>query len=182
MTNLYSGYWNIFDPTNGYTAIQVNVLKRLPLNKISKSYFFESDMLFRLNTIRAVVVDVPIDAKYGSEVSNLHISKILTEFLLKHIRNIVKRVFYNYYLRDVSLASIELPLGLLMITWGLGFGGFHWYVSSHMGISTPVGTVMLAAMPLLMGLQLVLAFLSYDISTVPVRPIHISRMNLTGKK
>jgi dolichol-phosphate mannosyltransferase len=178
LTKLSSGYWNIFDPTNGYTAIQVNVLKRLPLNKISQRYFFESDMLFRLNTIRAVVVDVPMDAKYGGEVSNLHISKIVTEFLFKHSRNIVKRIFYNYYLRDVSLASIELPLGLLMIMWGLGFGGFHWYISSHMGIPTPAGTVMLAAMPLLMGLQLVLAFLAYDIRSVPTRPMYRPRMNL----
>jgi len=110
MTKLSSGYWNLFDPTNGYTAIHADVCKHLPFKKISQRYFFETDMLFRLNTLRAVVVDVPMDAKYGEEVSNLTISKIAGEFLFKHARNFFKRLFYNYYLRDLSLASIELPI------------------------------------------------------------------------
>ena len=95
MTKLSSGYWDLFDPTNGYTAIHSDVAKHLPFKKISRRYFFETDMLFRLNTLRAVVVDIPMDAKYGDEVSNLKISKILGEFLYKHIRNFFKRVFYN---------------------------------------------------------------------------------------
>src|SRR5262249_39074317 len=75
MTKLSSGYWNLFDPTNGFTAIHVDAARHLPFDKISKRYFFETDMLFRLNTINAVVVDVPMDASYGDEVSNLKISK-----------------------------------------------------------------------------------------------------------
>jgi dolichol-phosphate mannosyltransferase len=172
MSKLSSGYWDLFDPTNGYTAIHRDIIKHLPLEKISCRYFFESDMLFRLNTLRAVVIDVPMDAKYGDEISNLNVSRILSEFFFKHTRNFVKRVFYNYYLRDLSLASLELPTGLLMILFGVGYGGYHWLESSLSGVSTPAGTVMLAAMPLLMGLQLMLAFLGYDISSVPKRSIH----------
>jgi len=172
MTKLSSGYWNLFDPTNGFTAIHADIVRRLPFLKISRRYFFETDMLFRLNTLRAVVVDIPMDAKYGEEVSNLKISKILGEFIYKHTRNFLKRVFYNYYLRDLSLASVELPAGLGMMVFGVFFGGYHWIDSVVKGVATPAGTVMLAAMPLLMGLQLVLAFIGYDISTVPRRPIH----------
>ncbi|ENB3324993.1 glycosyltransferase family 2 protein, partial [Escherichia coli] len=84
MTKFSSGYWNLFDPTNGYTAIHTDVINSLPLEKISKRYFFESDILFRLNTLRAVVVDIPMDAKYEDEVSNLKISKIIGDFLFKH--------------------------------------------------------------------------------------------------
>ena len=130
-----------------------------------------SDLLFRLNTLRAVVVDVPMDAKYGEEVSNLKISKIAGEFLFKHARNFFKRLFYNYYLRDLSLASIELPIGLMMLIFGISYGGYHWYESSQLGIPTPAGTVMVAAMPMLMGLQFVLAFIGYDIASVPKRAI-----------
>lgn len=172
MTKLSSGYWDLFDPTNGYTAIHADVAKHLPFSKISHRYFFETDMLFRLNTLRAVVVDVPMDAKYGNEESNLKISKIVGEFLLKHVRNFLKRIFYNYYLRDLSLASIELPLGLLMLLFGIGYGGYNWIESAQEGISTPAGTVMVAAMPILMGLQLILSFLAYDISSVPDRPLY----------
>ncbi|HBI69963.1 MAG TPA: glycosyl transferase family 2 [Massilia sp.] len=172
MTKLSSGYWDLFDPTNGFTAIHVDAARHLPFNKISRRYFFETDMLFRLNTLQAVVADVPMDASYGDEVSNLKISKIVTEFLLKHVRNFGKRIFYNYYLRNMSLASIELPLGLVLFFSGLTYGAVHWIESSRAGVETPAGTVMLAALPILMGVQLVLAFLSNDISSVPKRPLH----------
>lgn len=170
MTKLSSGYWDLFDPTNGYTAIHSNVAHLLPFSKISKRYFFETDMLFRLNLLRAVVVDIPMDAKYYDEVSNLKISSILGEFLVKHSRNLCKRIFYNYYLRDLSLASIELPIGLFLLSFSAVFGGWHWLLAVNQGIATSAGTVMLSALPALMGLQLVLAFLSYDIASVPRRP------------
>ena len=172
LAKLSTGYWDLFDPTNGYTAIHADVARHLPFSKISQRYFFETDMLFRLNTLRAVVVDVPMDAQYGDEVSNLKISKIVSEFLIKHARNFLKRIFYNYYLRDMSLASIELPLGLVLLVAGTGFGGYHWLESAREGVAAPAGTVMLAALPILMGLQLVLAFLGYDIASVPRRPRH----------
>lgn len=172
MTKLSSGYWDIFDPTNGYTAIHANVARQLPYSKISKRYFFETDILFRLNTLRAVVQDVPMDAVYGDEVSNLKISKIIGEFLSKHARNFIKRIFYNYYLRDMSLASLELPLGIFSFLFGAVFGGWHWVMSSQAGAATPAGTVMLSALPIIMGMQLVLAFFSYDISSVPRKAIH----------
>lgn len=172
LTKLSSGYWHLFDPTNGYTAIHADAARHLPFDKISQRYFFETDMLFRLNTLHAVVADVPMDAVYGDEVSNLKISQIVTEFMAKHARNFIKRLFYNYYLRNMSLASIELPLGLAMILSGLGYGIWHWADSARAGVGTPAGTVMLAALPLLMGVQLVLAFLAYDIASVPRQPLH----------
>lgn len=172
MNKVSSGYWNLFDPTNGFTAIHADVAKHLPFDKISNRYFFETDMLFRLNTLRAVVVDVPMHANYGDEESNLKISRIAGEFMFKHLRNFMKRIFYSYYLRDISLASIELPIGILMMTFSIIFGGYHWFQSSQNGLATPAGTVMLAALPMLMGLQLILAFIGYDIASVPKRPIH----------
>jgi dolichol-phosphate mannosyltransferase len=179
MTKLSSGYWDLFDPTNGYTAIHADVARHLPLDKISRRYFFETDMLFRLNILRAVVVDIPMDAKYGDETSHLMISKIAGEFLVKHTRNFLKRIFYNYYLRDLSLASIELPLGLALFVFGAGYGGWHWLMAAREGMLTSAGTVMLSALPVLMGLQLILSFLAYDIASVPRRPRH---KRFLGKK
>jgi len=170
ITKLSSGYWDIFDPTNGYTAIHSDIVKYLPLDKISNRYFFESDMLFRLNVMRAVVVDVPIAAKYADEESNMFISNIIFEFLVKHTRNFIKRIFYNYYLRDMSIASIELPIGVILVLSGGLFGVNRWLASFNTGVSVTAGTVMLAALPVLLGVQLILAFLGYDIATVPRRP------------
>lgn len=173
MCKFSSGYWDLFDPTNGYTAIHADVARSLPLKKISKRYFFETDILFRLNTLRAVVIDIPMCAKYADEVSGLKISKIVGEFFIKHLRNFIKRIFYNYYLRDLTVASLELPIGLFLFVFGTIFGFYNWGMAALNNTSTPLGTVMIAALPILVGIQLILAFLSYDVSTIPRRPIQL---------
>lgn len=175
MTKLSSGYWNLFDPTNGYTAIHSEIARHLPLDKISQRYFFETDILFRLNTLGGVVVDIPMDAKYEDEVSNLKVSKVIGEFMLKHTRNFFKRIFYNYYLRGMSLASIELPLGVLLLAAGSIFGISHWAESLRTNVPTPAGTVMLSALPVIIGIQLLLAFIGHDISSAPIRPFQVLR-------
>jgi len=162
-----TGYWDIFDPTNGYTAISAEVAAMLPFDRISERYFFESDMLFRLGTFRAVVRDVPMDARYADEVSNLRIGRVWPEFLGKHLRNFTKRLFYNYFLRDVSAASLELVVGIGLLLFGVAYGGWHWWLSVSTGQVAATGVIMLAAMPVLIGLQLLLAFLSHDIASVP---------------
>ncbi|MFZ4702314.1 MAG: glycosyltransferase family 2 protein [Candidatus Methylumidiphilus sp.] len=172
MAKLSTGYWDVFDPTNGYTAIHAHVARHLPFEKISRRYFFETDILFRLNTLRAVVVDVPMDAAYGAEVSNMKISEVVGEFFYKHTINLCKRIFYNYYLHDISIASLELPIGLALTFFGVGFGGYHWFKSVQTGVITSPGTVMLAALPIIMGLQFLIAFLSYDIAQIPRKPQH----------
>lgn len=172
LSKLSTGYWDIFDPTNGYTAIHSDVARRLPFDRISQRYFFESDMLFRLNTLRAVVLDVPMDARYEDEISNLKVGRALFDFASKHARNFFKRIFYNFFLRDMSLASLELIAGSALLAAGGGYGLASWWQSARTGSTTPAGTVMLAALPMLIGLQFILAFLSYDIASVPRRPIH----------
>ncbi|WP_374318943.1 glycosyltransferase family 2 protein [Pseudoxanthomonas kaohsiungensis] len=172
ITKVSSGYWDLFDPTNGYTAIHTGVAKHLPMDKISRRYFFETDMLFRLNTLRAAVIDIPMHAKYGDEISGLKVGKVAWEFFAKNIRNTLKRIFYNYYLRGMSPASLELPAGLLMLAFGLGYGSYQWIASVTSGVTASSGTVMLAAMPTLVGIQLLLAFLSMDMASTPKRSIH----------
>lgn len=171
MAKFSSGYWNIFDPTNGYTAINARVAAVLPFERISKRYFFETDLLFRLGTYRALVQDVPMNAKYGDEVSNLRIGKILGEFLGKHARNLAKRIFYNYFLRDMSIASVELLAGSLLLGFGCFFGAYHWIRSLEQNTQTPVGIIMFSVLPIIVGLQLLLAFLAFDIANQPRRTV-----------
>lgn len=172
MNKLSTGHWQIFDPNNGYTAIHANVLNLLPLNKIHKGYFFESDMLFRLNIMRAVVTDIPMDSMYGNESSHLGIGKALFTFSTNHIKNFMKRLVYNYFLRDFSIASVELILGPIMILFGVLFGSIKWVESVQATTEATAGTVMLAALPVIIGLQLALSALSYDIDNAPKRPLH----------
>ena len=170
-SKISTGYWQVFDPNNGFTAIHASALKQLPLDKISNRYFFESDMLFRLNLARAVVADVPMDAVYGDEKSNLSIVRTLFEFPLKHSRNFVKRIAYSYYLRDFTLASLELPVGLLLFTSGSAAAIYNWIHSAQLNQATPTGTLILIAMMLLSSIQLLLSFASYDMQASPQKPI-----------
>ena len=171
INKLSSGYWSIMDPTNGYTAIHTAVLRRLPLDKLERRYFFESDMLFRLNTVRAVVHDVPMDAVYADEESSLKVSKVLPEFLRKHVNRFFKRYVYMYLLRDFNVGSLYSLLGVLLCALGLVFGAWQWLHSLATGQPATSGTVMLAALPLIIGIQFLIAFLHHDVEGVPTQPL-----------
>lgn len=167
-----SGYWDIMDPTNGYTAIHAKVLARIPLTKIAKRYFFESDMLFRLGTMRAVVQDVPMEAIYADEKSNLRITNVLLDFPSRYLTRFLKRTFYAYVLRDFNAGSVQLLAGLLFFCFGVAFGAWHWLQSVWTGIPATSGTVMVAAMPVLIGGHLLISAMNYDIASVPKRCLH----------
>jgi dolichol-phosphate mannosyltransferase len=174
MSKFSSGYYDLFDPTNGFTAIHAAVAKELPLDKISRGFFFESDMLFRLNVLRAVVFDVPMPAAYDQEQSNLRIGRILPRFLFGHTGNLCKRIAYNYFLRDFKIGSLELLLAAVLLPFGLVYGLIKWIGSYQSGRTATAGTVMLAALPVILGFQLLLSFLNQDMNNIPRRPIHES--------
>lgn len=176
-----SGYWNIFDPTNGYTAIHAEVARALPMHKIANGFFFESDLLFRLGILRAVVCDVPMPALYGDEKSNLKVRHIVGVFARSHIANTFKRVFYNYYLRNFNVASIEIIAGIALMSFGSWFGITRWLVGIEQNVAQTSGTVMVAALPVIVGFQLVLSALNYDLQNVPREVLH-KRLALGSRK
>lgn len=168
---LSSGYWNIMDPTNGFTAIHSDVLRILPLDKIDNRYFFESDMLFRLNVVRAVVYDFPMESKYADEKSNLNVAQAVMDFPTRYLNRFLKRIFYNYILRDFNPASIQILIGLPLCLWGVIFGSWNWWLSIEDLIIASSGTVMLASLPIILGFQLLLSALQYDMINIPSQPI-----------
>lgn len=166
-----SGYWHIMDPANGYTAISEMALKNIPLDKLDNRFFFENDMLFRLNIIRAVVQEMPMHAEYGGESSNLRIYKILFKFPFKYFDRFFKRIFYNYFLRDFNIGSLELILAFLFLTFGFIFGIYRWTMSIENAQPATAGTVLLAGLPVILGFQSLFSFMHFDISNVPQKPI-----------
>ena len=171
LTKLSSGYWEIFDPNNGFVAISKKSFELIPIAKVDNRYFFESDMLFRLHLARAVVQDFPMPTKYGTEVSGLKEFRAFFEFGYKHQKNFFKRILIEYYLRDFNLGSIQLPIGLGLSLFGglYGFTNFLHYQSLE--LPTPTGTQIVVAMSVLSGLQLLLSFFAFDVSNSPKKPI-----------
>ncbi len=171
-SKLSSGYWDLFDPANGFTAIESSIAANLPLDKLHRRFFFESDMLFRLSTLRARVVELPMTADYSASRSHLNEFTALWAFPFLHLRNFVKRLLYTYFLRGFSLASLNLVAGTVLVAFGAWFGITRWTEVAQAGIAASPGTVMLAALPVLVGLQLLLAFLAHDIAMVPREAVH----------
>ena len=171
LTKLSSGYWSVFDPTNGYTAVHAAALHRLEFANIAERYFFETDMLINLGNARAIVADVPMEARYAEEVSNLSVRRELGPFLRKNLRELTKRVVYTYFLRDFSLASAQLLFGTILFGFGAVFGLVEWYHSMSTGEVATTGTVMIAVLPIILGFQLLLSFLAFDMGNEPRTPI-----------
>lgn len=172
LTKFSSGYWQMFDPTNGFTAVHRCLLAELDFTKISRRYFFESDLLYHLNQLRAVVVEVPMPSRYAGEPSSLKPVRMIGPFLRGNLRNGIRRIFYGYFLRGFSVASVELVLGVALWLFGLIFGSWQWGLSIAEGEPASAGTVMLAALPLILGTQFLLSWLGFDVAAEPRQPVH----------
>lgn len=163
LTKVASGYWNIFDPQNGYCAITRKALELLPLDKLHKRYFFENDMLIQLNMCRAKVCDVSIPARYGDEKSSLRIWKILFSFPILFMNRFLNRIYKKYVLYDFSVIGFFYIMGMILMAFGSIFGGFHWIKSYVAGVLATTGTVMVAVLPIILGFQLFLQAMVLEI-------------------
>ena len=162
-----SGYWNMMDPTNGYTAIHKRVLEKLNLEKISRRFFFESDMLINLNIINSVVKDIEMPARYEGEGSSLNVKKVLLQFPPKLLNGFIKRLFLKYFIYDFNMASVYLIIGLPMFIVSVLFGVVEWIDSISTGEPKPAGTIMLVALPIIISFQMLLQAIQIDIHSIP---------------
>ncbi|MFH2102350.1 MAG: glycosyltransferase family 2 protein [Chloroflexota bacterium] len=171
MTKAATGYWNCFDPANGFLAIRREILLLLNLNKIHKAFFFETSMLSQLYLLGAYVQDVPIPARYRNEKSNLSIVKVLAEFPIMLSVVFIRRLLFKYYLYDFSIASVYLLAGLPLLLFGIFFGGYNWAYYAKLGIGAPTGTIIISMLSLMLGFQILLAAIAIDLNSVPREPI-----------
>lgn len=171
MAKAATGYWNLFDPTNGFLAIRAEVLAELPLEQIDRSYYFEISMLAQLYLLGAVVQDVPMPARYRDEISSLMIERVLVEFPFKLLGTFIRRAILKNFLYDFSMASIYLLCGVPLLLFGLVFGLLEWIKYYRLDVPAPTGTVMLPTLSVLLGIQLVLSAVDHDLRTVPRQPL-----------
>lgn len=171
LTKLVSGYWSIFDPTNGYTAIHADVLQRLDLDRLDRRYFFETSMLIELNIQGAVVRDVEIPARYADEVSSLRVWSEVLRFPPRLLRGFARRFFWRYMIRDFNVLTLCVLAAVPLLLFGLVFGGYRWWLSSTTGVPATAGTTILAALPVILGFQCLLSAVMLDMLYQPARPL-----------
>lgn len=167
-----SGYWNIIDPTNGFFAISSQSIDSININRIDKGYFFETDMLIHLNLMNNVVKDVPISAIYKDEISNLRIGYVVLTFPLKIVKGLLKRIFFKYYIYNFNMASIYLLVAIPLLLFGLSYGMYRWWISLVENTENSSGTIMLVALPVILGMQFLLQAISIDIENVPTKEVN----------
>lgn len=160
-----SGYWEVFDPSNGFIAISMETLQRIDLNKLSHRYFFESSMLIELYYTGARIQDVPMPAIYGEEVSNLSVTKTLFGFPPKLLKALFRRIMLSYFVYDFSITSIYILAGLPLFLYGLTYGIIKWIHFASMDVAAPTGTVMLAVLPFILGFQMLLSAIQHDVDS-----------------
>ncbi len=165
-TKAVSGYWNVLDPTNGFTAIRSDVLRRLDLRHVQERYFFETSMLVELHLLRVPVREVLMPARYFGQTSSMRLVPIAIEFSVRLLAALVRRLGIEYVVMDFRPGTVFAAAGLLLATFGAAFGAYHWYESVITGREATAGTVMVAALPLLVGVQLLLQAIVFDIGEV----------------
>lgn len=166
-----SGYWSIIDPTNGFTALGKTAYQQLETKNIDKGYFFESDMLFQLGIANAVVMDIPMPTIYNDGPSSLNITRVLFEFPPKYTSRFFQRIAFKYFIREFNIASLEILFGIPFLFFGLIYGILEWITHARLNTTTPAGTAMIVGLLVLMGFQLILSALNYDITHEPQRPL-----------
>jgi glycosyltransferase involved in cell wall biosynthesis len=167
-----TGYWRAFDPTNGFVAIRADVLRQLPLHKIDPTYFFEISMLSRLYLIGAVVKEIAMPARYAGETSSLSIARVLRQFPIRLLASLLRRILLTHYVYDFNLASLHLAVGVPLFLAGVGIGGWNWIWYYRHRLAAPTGTVVLPALMIMVGVQLLLSAAQFDLESVPREPIN----------
>jgi len=173
MAKMASGYWNVFDPANGYVAMHASVWPLLDQSRLARRFFFENSLLLELGLARAVVRDVYLPARYNDKVSHLSESRTTLEFPPLLLRGLLRRVAVQYFVRDFNAVSLFLVAGVALSAFGVGWGAWHWVSSAQAGVVTPTGTVMIAVLPLVLGIQLLLQALVMDVQNAPDRSLQV---------
>lgn len=166
LTKLASGYWHLFDPQNGYTAISRSALERLSLDRLSTTYEFENDLLINLNILDIRALDVPIPALYGDERSDIKLRRVVPDISRLLMRGFFRRLVLKYVIRSFSPIALFFFVGLALVTWSVIFG--LWVVFQTLGPdAASTGTVILSVIPFVVGVQLLISAIVLDIQETP---------------
>ncbi len=167
LTKMATGYWNNFDPTNGFFAVRTDLLKRVDLSKVANRYYFETSLIAEFYYQNARIKDVAMPAIYGDEKSNMTVWKMPFVFLPKLMKTFFKRIAKTYFLYDFNVSSLYILFGLPAFLFGVIYGGYKWWYFSSRDLFAPTGTIMVVTLSIILGFQLLLQATQFDIMRAP---------------
>jgi glycosyltransferase involved in cell wall biosynthesis len=165
MTKIASGYWHVADSQSGYTAISLEMLELLDLDRIYQRYGFPNDMLVHLNVWNARVRDYPSRPIYGvGERSGIRLRKVVPTISWLLVKGFFWRMREKYVIRDFHPLVFFYLLGLVMGLLGLGLGIAE-VVLRILGNHITAATVVLVALLLIFGSQFSLFAMWFDMES-----------------
>lgn len=167
MTKAATGYWNNFDPNNGYLAIKTATLRQVDFSKLSSRYFFETSLIAQMYFTEARIKDIAMPAIYGDERSSMKVWRMPLIFASSLVKVFFKRIAKAYFLYDFNIGSVYLLTGLPLFLFGMVYGIYNWIYYSSQHVLAPTGTIMLVTLSIILGFQLLLQAVQYDIIHSP---------------
>jgi len=165
LTKIASGYWHIADSQSGYTAISLQYLDLLDLERIYKRYGFPNDLLVHLNVWNARVRDYPSRPIYGvGERSGIRLRKVVPTISWLLVKGFFWRMRVKYVIRDFHPLVFFYALGMLATLIGLGLGIAE-VVLRILGNPIPTATIVLVALLLISGSQFTLFAMWFDMES-----------------
>lgn len=139
LNKIGSGYWKILDPQNGYIASRSTVIEKIDFEKLTNGYAFQNAYLCAIKMQNVYLVDVPIPAKYGNEISTMPIFKVTFVIIGTLGRNFFKRII-SFSLSPIALAVQAAYFSSLSL---LGLFAFHLRDSSVPAIKLVFASVII---------------------------------------
>jgi glycosyltransferase involved in cell wall biosynthesis len=165
LTKIASGYWHVADSQSGYTAISLEMLELLDLDRIYPRYGFPNDMLVHLNVWNGRVRDYPSRPIYGvGERSGIRLRKVVPSISWLLVKGFFWRLREKYVIRDFHPLVFFYLLGIVMTVLGLGLGIAE-IVLRIMGNQITAATVVLVALLLIFGSQFSLFAMWFDMES-----------------
>jgi glycosyltransferase involved in cell wall biosynthesis len=165
LTKIASGYWHVADSQSGYTAVSLETLKMLDLDRIYRRYGFPNDMLVHLNVWNRRVRDYPSRPIYGvGEQSGIRLRKVVPTISWLLVKGFFWRLREKYMIRDFHPLVLFYALGIFLFGSGLVLGVIETILRFAGNPITPA-TITLVALLIVSGLQLLLFAMWFDMES-----------------
>jgi glycosyltransferase involved in cell wall biosynthesis len=165
LTKIASGYWHVADSQSGYTAVNLETLKLLDLQRVYRRYGFPNDMLVHLNVWNRRVRDYPSRPIYGvGERSGIRLRRVVPRISWLLTKGFFWRLREKYVIRDFHPLVLFYSLGFFLLVCGVVLGLIETGLR-FAGNPIPIATIVLVALFVISGLQLLLFAMWFDMES-----------------